>query len=90
MGENKVKFKVKSSSNVHSCSLSLFKLLSEGNDVEMLAIGASAVNQAVKIIVKTRASIAQAGKDLFVKIGMRNEIINDKDLSITVFNFVVK
>lgn len=86
---NKVNFKVKGNSNVHNCSLSLFKLIEEGRDVEVSAIGAAAVNQAVKIIVRARASMAQMGKDLTVRPGMKNEVVNDKELSLTIFNFKV-
>lgn len=87
MGEGKVNFKVKGDSNVHSCALSLYKLLQEGNTVEVTAIGAGAVNQAVKVIVKARSSIAQGGMDLLVRPGMRNENIEGKDISLTIFNF---
>lgn len=89
MDKNKVNFKIKGSSNVHKCSLSLFKLIDEGNDVEISAIGAAAVNQAVKIVVKARSMMAQGGRDLLIRPGMRNEMVEDKELSLTVFNFII-
>lgn len=86
----KVNFKVKSTSNVPMCALSLSKLIEENKDVEITAIGASAVNQAVKIIARARAFVAQTGRDLMTKPGMRNVMLDGKEISITVFNFRVE
>lgn len=93
----KINFKVKGNSNVHSCSLSLFKLIQEGNEVEVTAIGAGAVNQAVKIISRARANIAQSGQDLLVRPGMRNIMLSmvnsetgkteEKEMSLAIFGF---
>lgn len=86
----KISFRVKGDSNVHKCALSLYKLMEEGKTVEVTAIGAAAVNQSIKIITKARSSIAQSGKDLLLRPGMRNEEIDGKEMSLIVFNFEVR
>lgn len=91
MDKNQINFKVKSDSNVYKLSLSLFKLIEEGNDVYVTAIGAGAVNQAVKVISKSRAFIAQSGKDLTVRIGMKRDKVGDReDMSIALFYIKVE
>ena len=87
---NQVTFKVKSSSNVPSCALALSKLIEEGNTVEMTAIGAAAVNQAVKVAARARAFVAQSGKDLLIRPGMRTITADGREISLTVFNFKVE
>lgn len=90
MDKNKINFKVKSDSNVTKCALSLYKLIEEGNEVELSAIGAGAVNQGVKVVTKARAHLAQGGRDLWLRVGMRNELIAEKDMSVVVFSFRVE
>lgn len=92
MHTNKVGFKVKNSSNVHSGAISLFNLIAEGNDVEVSSVGAGAVNQAVKIIAKARGMWAQRGGDLYVIPGLHNEETDTTDtgeLTVVTFKFKV-
>lgn len=95
MGENKVKFRVKNGSNVHGCAVALSKLLMESKEVEVCCIGAGAVNQSVKIIVKARSICCMSGLDWSMVPGMRNEqltVVKDgkqvlKEMSVVTFCF---
>lgn len=89
-GTETLQFKIKKNANVRKNATALSGCLREGKIVELQAIGAGAVNQAVKIMVQARAEISRLGKDLLVKPGMRNIIVNDDEVTITTFNFVMR
>jgi stage V sporulation protein S len=63
-GETTV-LKVAASSDVGKLAGAIVKFMAEGARVELSAIGAGAVNQAVKAIAVARGMGATAGKDLY-------------------------
>lgn len=56
--------KVRSKSNPNSIAGALANVLKEKNNVEIQAIGAGALNQAIKAIAIARGFVAPAGKNL--------------------------
>lgn len=60
---NKV-LKISSKSNVNSVAGAIVGILKENKKVEMQAVGAGAVNQAVKAIAVARGFVASSGIDL--------------------------
>lgn len=56
--------KISAKSNPSSVAGALASLLKEQNKVEMQAIGAGALNQAVKAVAIARGFVAPMGKDL--------------------------
>ena len=56
--------KVSSNSNPHSVAGAIANILKTTNKVEIQAIGAGALNQAIKAIAVTRGYVAPLGKDL--------------------------
>jgi stage V sporulation protein S len=63
------KLKVAGKSSVKSVAGSIVKSFEEGKEVEVNAIGASAVNQAVKAIAMARGFMSTKGYDLYVAPG---------------------
>ena len=57
--------KVSSKSNPSSVAGALANLFKEHNKVEIQAIGAGAINQAIKSIAIARGFVAPSGKNLF-------------------------
>lgn len=56
--------KVSTKSNPNSVAGALAAILKERNIVEMQAIGAGAINQAVKAVAIARGFVAPSGKDI--------------------------
>lgn len=56
--------KVSSNSNPHSVAGAIASILKTSDKVEIQAIGAGALNQAIKAIAVTRGYVAPLGKDL--------------------------
>ena len=56
--------KVRSKSNPNSIAGALANVLKEKNTVEIQAIGAGAVNQAIKAVAIARGFVAPSGKNL--------------------------
>jgi stage V sporulation protein S len=52
------------------------RFIREGNDVELLAMGAGAVNQAIKSVIKARGFAAPSGIDLLVRPGFTDVEVN--------------
>jgi stage V sporulation protein S len=71
-----VNLKVSSSSDAHKVSGAMCRYMAEGYKVVLTAIGASAVNQAVKSLAIGRGIAASGGKDLTFAVGFQDEIIN--------------
>ena len=57
--------KVSSKSNPNSIAGALANVLRESNTVEIQAVGAGALNQAIKGIIIARGFIAPSGKNLY-------------------------
>lgn len=75
---SKIVLKVASSSNPSSVAGALVKNMQEGKDVELLAVGAGAVNQAVKAVAIARGYVSPQGVDITVKPGFEDVEIEGK------------
>ena len=70
--------KISTNSNPNSVAGAIAGMLKENGKVELQAIGAGAVNQAVKAIAIARGFVAPSGKDLicipaFAEVQVENE-----------------
>ena len=83
--------RVSGKSPVPELAGSIIKSLEEGIDVEVRAVGASAVNQMYKYIAVARGTLATKGKDLLIKPGF-SEITEGEDTEKTVMiaNIVIQ
>lgn len=70
------KIKVSSKSPVPQLAGSIVISVENGDDVELRAVGASAVNQMYKAVASARGTLASKGKDLYIKPGF-DEIRED-------------
>jgi len=75
---SKIVLKVASSSNPSSVAGALVKNMQEGKDVELLAVGAGAVNQSVKAVAIARGYISPQGVDITIKPGFEDVEIEGK------------
>ncbi|HOA83736.1 MAG TPA: stage V sporulation protein S [Thermodesulfovibrio thiophilus] len=75
---SKIVLKVASSSNPSSVAGALVKNMQEGKDVELLAVGAGAINQAVKAVAIARGYISPQGVDITIKPGFEDVEIEGK------------
>lgn len=71
--------KVSSKSNSNSVAGALANYLREKNTVEMQAIGAGALNQAIKAIAIARGFVAPTGKNLVCIPAFTNIIIDNEE-----------
>jgi stage V sporulation protein SpoVS len=76
--------KVKSQSNVGAVAGCITKQLEAGNGVEVRSIGAGSLNQAFKAVAKARGFMALKGKDLIVRPGFGDTIIDGKERTLLV------
>jgi len=80
---SKIVLKVASSSNPSSVAGALVKNMQEGKDVELLAVGAGAINQAVKAVAIARGYISPQGVDITIKPGFEDvEIEGNKKTAV--------
>lgn len=80
---SKIVLKVASSSNPSSVAGALVKNMQEGKDVELLAVGAGAINQAVKAVAIARGYVSPQGVDITVKPGFEDvEIEGNKKTAV--------
>lgn len=70
------KIKVSSKTPVPSLAGSIIKSVEAGEDVELRACGASAVNQMFKSVASARGTLAAKGKDVLIRPGF-DEIFED-------------
>lgn len=82
------KLKVAGKSSVKAVAGSIVKSFEDGNDVEMYAIGASAVNQMVKAVAMARGFMSTKGYDLYVAPGFSTAMIDGEEK--TSIRFVLK
>ena len=71
--------KVSSKSNPNSVAGALANALREKDMVEMQAIGAGALNQAIKAIAITRGFVAPSGKNLVCIPAFSNILIDNEE-----------
>ncbi len=80
---SKIVLKVASSSNPSSVAGALVKNMQEGKEVELLSVGAGAVNQAVKAVAIARGYISSQGVDITIKPGFEDvEIEGNKKTAV--------
>ena len=90
MTKETISLRVKSDSSVKAVAGSISHALkgdekSCGKNVEILAIGAGAVNQAVKAIAISSGHIATSGETLSTRIGLKVAEINGEEKTIMRF-----
>lgn len=91
MSDNIKQLKVSGSSPVRELAGSIVKCYDSGDtSVELRAIGASSVNQAVKALATARSIFAQKGLDLFVRPGYSETEIKGEVRTVIVFRTIVK
>ena len=83
--------KVSGSTSVHQLASSIVKFINEGFDIEVRALGASAVNQMYKGVTIARGTIAQKGKDLLIKPGFDDITeADDKSKTVMIAHLVIR
>ena len=88
--ENEEKFlRVSAGSNAQSVGSAIAHALYEAPQVKLRAVGASAVNQAVKAIAIARGYVAPRGLDLTCKPGFATVESRDGSISAIVFTITV-
>lgn len=68
---------VRPNTNVQGMGTTISSSIGEDKRVSLRAIGAGAVNQAVKSIIAARQTLAGRGEDLIVRMGMTTVEGND-------------
>lgn len=82
--------KVKGSSPVRELAGSIVKVFEEKNsDIELRAIGASAVNQMYKAITTARGILAQRGIDLLIRPGFDEVDIDGDKKTVMIAKIIV-
>jgi len=71
--------KVSSKSNPNSVAGALAAVIKEQNIVEIQAVGAGAINQAIKAIAIARGFVAPSGKDIICVPAFTDIIINGEE-----------
>ena len=80
--------KVSTKSNPNSVAGALAAIIKEKNIVEIQAVGAGAINQAVKAIAIARGFVAPLGIDLITIPAFATVVVEDQDR--TGMKFIVK
>lgn len=81
--------KVSSKSPVPQLSGSIVVSVEEGSDVEVRAVGASAVNQMYKAIASARGILATKGLDLYIKPGFDEIRESEEERTVMVAHLVI-
>lgn len=77
--EERLLIKVAGTSHVKAVAGSITKSIESGKKVEVLVVGASALNQATKAIIMARGFLATKGYNLAVFPGFSTTQINGED-----------
>lgn len=81
---------ISGSSPVRETAGSVIKCYESGErNIELRAIGASSVNQAVKALATARSIFAQKGLDLYVKPGYDEVEIKGEKRTVIIFKVVI-
>jgi len=86
--ENQIALKVAAGSPPKGVAGAIVKNMNEGKEVTLLAMGAGAVNQAVKAVCLARGMVAVHGQNLYVIPGMVDTFSNDEQK--TAISLLVK
>ena len=81
--------KVAGKSNVSSVAGSIVKTIEDNRDVELHAIGASAVNQTCKAIASARGILSTKGIEALVRVGFSETEIDGEVRTMMVFKLVL-
>lgn len=91
MKDNAKQLLVSGSSPTRETAGSIIKCYDSGErNIELRAIGASSVNQAVKALATARSIFASRGSDLFVKPGYDEVEIKGEKRTVMVFKVVIQ
>lgn len=71
--------KVSSKSNPNSVAGAMANIFKESNKIEIQAIGAGALNQAIKSIIVCRGYLAPSGKNLICVPSFSDVVIENQD-----------
>lgn len=82
--------KVSSSTSTPQLTGSIVASLDEGSNVEIRAIGASAVNQMYKALASARGIVATKGKELLVRPGYDTVTENGNERTVMVAYVVIQ
>lgn len=88
--DKKVELRVAAKSQIEKLGSAIARFVDEGKEVHLLAMGAGAVNQAVKSFVKARTFTASTGVDLLMKAGFIDVEVDGKKVSAVKFRIVVQ
>lgn len=86
---NSIELRVAAGTNSSKAAGAIVKNLQEGKDVTLLAMGAGAVNQAVKAICVARGFIAPHGKNLSTIPGFVDEQVGSEQKTAIRFFVIV-
>ena len=81
--------KVAGKSNVSSVAGSIIKSIEDKKEVELHAIGASAVNQCVKSIATARGILSSKGIEALVRLGFSETVIDGEVRTMMLFKIVL-
>lgn len=81
--------RVAGGSQVSGVSGSIAKSIRANKDIEIHAIGASAISQAVKSITTARGILATSGIDLLIKTGFGTTVIDGQERTMIIFKPVL-
>ena len=84
--EKTAQFKVSATTNPNKLAGAIVKTLKEGNKVEVVSIGALAINQAVKALIVSNTFLASEGKRLHITPGF-GEVHVEEDKELTSIQF---
>lgn len=90
MNREMKQIRVSGKSPVPQLAGSLVKSIEEGYDLEVRAVGASAVNQMYKGIAVARGTLATKGKDLLIKPGFSEVEESGTEKTVMVAYIVIK
>ena len=79
--------KVSAKTNPNKLAGSAVKNMQEGKHVDIVGVGAGAVNQAVKALAIARGFVSSTGKDLYFSVGF--ETIKIENLEKTAIRFIL-
>lgn len=81
---------VSSNSPVGKLGSAIAHSVYEKRDIQLRAIGAGAISQAVKAIAVARGYVAPRGADLLVRVGFADVQMPDKMVTAMIFQIIVR
>lgn len=87
--DHEVLLKVKSSSSAAQLAAAIANNVYDSNEVILRAIGAAAVNQAMKAIAIAQSYVGPRGKVLSCRPGFTTVVMDDGEISALTFKIIV-